>query len=424
LHEKLKARWSKAALARRPIHFIALLVVVGAVLTFTSHPVARQEPALRLAGATLSVPILAAPLPPPKLKMIVDSFKPNQTITGALVQHGLSIQEVHEMVEAARKVYNLAKVRVKQPYWLYLTQEGEFHDFRYPVDDKEYLTIYRDPEHRFVPVMKPFPYETRVEPVSGVIDDSLFMSMLNAGEQERLALDLADIFGSDIDFYTDIQKGDSYRLLVEKKYLNGEFRLYGAILAASITNQNKRLSGYRFVDENGKPAYYGPDGKALKKSFLKSPLKFARISSRFSLARMHPILKIVRPHLGVDYAAPTGTPVQAVGSGVVIAAGWNGGGGKTVRLRHTGGYETSYMHLSRIAVRPGTRVAQGDVIGYVGATGLATGPHLDFRIWLHGRPRNPSRVIFPPAPPVAASAFAQYESLRHSLDIRLEQISN
>ncbi|HYK87387.1 MAG TPA: peptidoglycan DD-metalloendopeptidase family protein [Acidobacteriota bacterium] len=409
-------------LLRHPLPILFAVVFAAAAVSSVSYFIPRKIPPIRLASTALAVPVLSTSLPVPQLREIVDRFKPNQTITSALVGHGLSVQEVHDMVEAARMVYNLAKVRVQQPYWLYLTPEGQFHDFRYPVDENKFLTIYRDPDKRFVPVMKPFPYETRVEPVSGVIEDSLFMSMIDSGEQERLALDLADIFGSDIDFYTDIQRGDSYRLLVEKKYLNGDFKLYGNILAASITNQNKQFSGFRFVDENGRPAYYGPDGKALKKSFLKSPLKFARISSGFSRARMHPILKIVRPHLGVDYAAPVGTPVQAVGAGTVVAAGLNGGGGKTVKLRHAGSYETMYMHLSRIAVRLGTRVAQGDLIGYVGATGLATGPHLDFRIWLHGKPVNPAKVIFPPAPPVPSSTFAKFALLRDNLSGRLGQI--
>ncbi len=409
-------------LFRHPLFQVFTVAFVAAAIFLAPYFVHPKTPPLRLAGSTLPVPVLTTPLPTPQLREIVDKFKPNQTITAALMGHGLSIEEVSELVDAAREVYNLAKVKVQQPYWLYLTPEGQVHDFRYPVDEEKYLTVYRDQDNRLVPVMKTFPYETHVEAVSGEIEDSLFMSMLDAGEQERLALDLADIFGSDIDFYTDIQKGDTYRLLVEKRYLNGEFKLYGAILAAEITNQNKRFSGFRFTDENGKPAYYGPDGKALRKSFLKSPLKFARISSRFSRARMHPILKIVRPHLGVDYAAPTGTPVQAVGAGTVISAGYDGGGGKTVKLRHAGSYETLYMHLSKIAVRPGARVAQGDVIGYVGATGLATGPHLDFRIWLHGKPLNPTRVIFPPAAPVAPSAFAKFALLRDNLSNRLEQI--
>ncbi len=413
---------SSKRLCRHPLFQVFTVAFVAAAVLLAPHFLPRKTPPVQLAASTLPVPVVTSPLPASQLREIVDKFKPNQTITAALMGHGLSVEEVSELVDAAKEVYNLAKVRVQQPYWLYLTPEGQVHDFRYPVDEEKYLTVYRDQDNRLVPVMKAFPYETHVEAVSGVIEDSLFMSMLDAGEQERLALDLADIFGSDIDFYTDIQKGDSYRLLVEKKYLNGEFRLYGAILAAEITNQNKRFSGFRFMDENGKPAYYGRDGKALKKSFLKSPLKFARITSRFSRARMHPILKIVRPHLGVDYAAPTGTPVQAVGAGTVISAGYNGGGGKTVRLRHAGSYETLYMHLSRIAVRSGARVAQGDVIGYVGATGLATGPHLDFRIWLHGKPLNPTKVIFPPAAPVAPSAFAKFALLRDNLGNRLEQI--
>ena len=379
---------------------------------------------LGLAGTKSPAPVVPLPPPKPQLIEIVEPFKAHQTVTDALVGHGLTNQEVYEMVESARRVYNLAKIKEGQYYWLYLTSEGKFHDFRYPVDEDKYLTIYRDQENRFVPVMKPFRYEIRVESIAGIIEDSLFVSMLDAGEQERLAIELAEIFGCDIDFYTDIQKGDSYRLLVEKKYLSGEFKNYGSILAASITNQNKQFSGFRFVDEKGKPAYYGPDGKALKKSFLKSPLKFARITSKFSRARLHPILKIVRPHLGVDYAAPIGAPVQAVGAGVVISTGQTAGSGKMVRLRHAGNIETLYMHLSKIAVRSGVHVAQGTVIGYVGATGLATGSHLDFRIWQRGKPINPGKVIFPPAPPVPASSFARFAVLRDGLKSRLEQITD
>ncbi len=394
--------------------FAVALVSVGAYVVAV-----RIRPAGWTAGR-IPVPVVVPPAPKPQMKEIVGRLKPNQTITAALAGEGLSAREVYELVESARDVYNLAKVKARQIYWLHLTPEGQFHDFRYKVDDEKTLSIRRDQDNRFVPVLEPIPYETRVESVSGVIRGSLFMSMVDAGEQDRLALDLADIFGSDIDFYTDIQNGDSYRLLVEKKYLNGEFQVYGAILAASIRNNNKELFGYRFQDENGKPAYYGPDGRALKRSFLKSPLKFARITSRFTKARMHPILRIVRPHLGVDYAAPTGTPVQAVGAGMVVAAGWNGQGGRMVKLRHTGSYETMYMHLSRIAVKVGARVAQGEVIGYVGASGLATGPHLDFRVWQHGRPVNPVKVIFPPAPPVPASALARFTALRDGLNGRLE----
>ena len=244
---------------------------------------------------------------------------------------------------------------------------------------------------------------------------------MDAGEKDQLALDLADIFGSDIDFHTDLQKGDSFRVLLEKKYLDGKFSKYGSILAADFVNQQKMLTGIRFEDENGKPAYYAPDGSSLKKSFLKSPLKFGRITSRFSMARRHPILKTVRPHLGVDYAAPIGTPVQSVAVGVVTGAGYSGGNGRMVRIRHSGGYETMYLHLSRIAVKSGARVAQGECIGSVGSSGLSTGPHLDFRIRQHGRAINPAKVIFPPGAPVSTAQFARFTALRDSLmdDLRL-----
>ncbi len=373
-----------------------------------------------LSSRVLIAPVTARVADPP-LREIVASFGRNQTITDALSEHGISAEQIYRLVASARPVYNLARVAATRPYWLYLTAAGDLHDFRYPVDDERYLTVYKQ-DGQYVPVMKPFNLETRIEKVSGVIDDSLFSSVTSLGEQDLIALQLADIFMWDVDFYTDIQRGDQFRLLVEKKYLGGRFHKYGSILAADITIQGHVYTGFRFHDDNGVPGYYGPDGRALKKSFLKSPLKFARISSRFSRSRLHPILKIFRPHLGIDYAAPVGTPVQAVGAGVVIDAGYEGAGGKMVKLRHSGGYDTYYLHLSRIAVKRGTRIEQGQVIGYVGATGLATGPHLDFRIVSHGKFINPTKVIFPPAPPVSKDAFAPFAALRDKLQGQLDQV--
>jgi len=255
------------------------------------------------------------------------------------------------------------------------------------------------------------------------MESSLFAAIKGAGEKDMLADLMADIFMWDIDFYTDIQRGDSFRLLVEKRYLDGEFTRYGEILAADITVQGKVFTGFRFETEPGVVGYYHPDGSSLKKSFLKSPLKFTRISSRFSYARRHPVLKIVRPHLGVDYAAPTGTPVVAVASGKVKSAGRNGGFGKMVRLRHVRGYETLYGHLSRIAVKAGVQVSQGQVIGYVGSTGLTTGPHLDFRVVHHGKYINPLKAVFPPKPPVPEDSMVRFAEVRDKLQKQLAQIN-
>ena len=398
----------------RPKFAIAAVCALTGLLVLASY---LFEPGFKPGRSSAEMTPMPKPSPKPagpQLRQIVSSFRPNQNITDTLIGHGIPSQEVFQLVESTRPVYNLAKIRAGVPYCLNLNQKGEFYDFRFLVDEDRYLTIYRDASRRFVSILKPFLYETKVDVVFGKIEDSLFAAVLNVGEQELLAMNLADIFGWDVDFYTDIQKGDAFKVLLEKKYLDGEFRKYGAILAAGITNQDKEFHGFRFVDDQGKPAYFDYDGKALKKSFLKSPLKFARISSRYSSARFHPILKVVRPHLGVDYAAPQGTPVQAVASGTVLSAGWNGESGRMIALRHTGGYETRYLHLSRIAVRAGGKVAQGDVIGNVGATGLATGPHLDFRILMHGKLINPTKMIFPPAPPIPQKELARFGALRDS----------
>ncbi len=402
-------------------HVLFALMVTGSMIG-VGIMISKRNHSYEWTKAAAQVPAMARASTAPSLREFTNILTRNQTITDALARHGLAPQQIFQLVASTRPIYNLARVAAGHPYWLYLTSEGEFHDFRYLIDDEQYLTVYRQ-EDRFTPVIKKLEYEIRMEPVAGDIEGSLFASVTDAGEQDILAEKLANIFTGDIDFYTDLQPGDSFKLLVEKKYLNGNFRKYGSILAASITNQGKTLSGFRFLDENGRENYYAPDGRSLRKSLLKSPLKFARISSRFSFARLHPILRIVRPHLGVDYAAPVGTPVQAVGAGTVIAAGSGGAGGKMVRLRHAGGYETMYMHLSAIAVRAGTRVEQSQVIGYVGSSGLSTGPHLDFRIYLHGRPVNPRKVIVPPGPPISTGRFAQFAQMRDMLKIQLDRVA-
>jgi murein DD-endopeptidase MepM/ murein hydrolase activator NlpD len=390
---------------------------LGYLILERGYPGAVPPPPMALASVAPAPSVLSAPA----LREIVGSFNARQTVTQALELQGVARNVIHELIESTRPVYNLAKVAAGRPYWVGFAPGGELHEFRYPVDDERYLTVYRDSEG-FVPVMKNFPYTTKVEAVSGYIDGSLFIAVTEAGEQEILAMELANIFTYDVDFYTDIQKGDSFRMLVEKKYLDGKFAKYGSIIAASISNQGKTFSGFRFENEAGKPEYYDGKGNSLKKSFLKSPLKFARITSRFTTARYHPILKIVRPHLGVDYAAPSGTPVVAVASGTVATAGWSGQGGNAVRLRHFGGTESMYMHLSRILVRSGAHVEQGDVVGLVGMTGLATGPHLDFRLLQRGKFINPAKAIFPPSPPVSQPRFARFTGVRDSLQKQLQDI--
>ena len=395
---------------RTTVLFAVMPILILSVGGFTS---------LRTDRVSAPIPMSLAPTaarPPARsgLNTIVGHFQRNGNITDTLTRHGLDRNQVLEMVRDSMPVYNLARIAAGRPYWVDVSLDNQLRVFRYLLDDERYLTVYRQ-QHRYVPEIKSLPFVTKIEPVSGIVRDSLISAAIASGEEERLALDIAEIFMWDIDFYTDLQPGDSFRLLIEKKYLDGKFRKYGAILAAGFTNQGREFTAFRFEGRPGVFEYFDRNGRALKKSFLKSPLKYARVTSRFSGARMHPVLRIVRPHLGVDYAAPEGTPVVAVGSGTVISAGSSPQGGKMVRIRHAGAYETYYLHLMRIAVRPGAQVSQSQLIGYVGSTGLSTGPHLDFRITQHGRFINPARVIFPPSPPVPADSVARFAALRDPL---------
>ncbi len=250
--------------------------------------------------------------------------------------------------------------------------------------------------------------------VGGLVNDSLFNAVARSGESPELAMRLAQIFAYDLDFYNDPRKGDTFRVVLEKrKYANGQSAGYGKILAAEYNNGGKKYQALLFHDETGRPRYYSADGKSLQKTFLRSPLKFtATITSHFSKSRYHPLLKIFRPHMGTDFRAPVGTPVQTIGSGRVEFAGRKGGEGNMIQIAHSDGYETMYLHLSRIFVHQGERVEIGKTIGLVGSTGLSTGPHLDFRILQRGQYKNFEKLGLPPSDPVAKKFWPEFALVR------------
>lgn len=351
------------------------------------------------------------PPTPPRLRVIEGKVARNATFGQLMSAHGFSPELVYQVVRASRPVYNLARLRAGNRFELEWLADGRLNAFRYHVDSEKYLAVDRGKDD-FRAQLIPIEYEKRALPVVGTIESSLFGTLSDLQEKDQLALDMAEIFSWDIDFNTEIQRGDHFRLMVEKLYLEDRMVRYGDILAVEFHNAGKLYTGYRFEDPEGEVGYFDNLGRSLKRDFLRSPVKFSRISSRFSYRRLHPVLRKRRPHLGVDYAAPTGTRVVAAGNGRVRYRGWKGGYGNLVEIKHGNGFTTYYAHLSRFArgLRRGSKVIQGQVIGYVGSTGLSTGPHLDYRVRRNGVFVNPLTLKMKPSKPLKPeyrSAFRQ-----------------
>jgi murein DD-endopeptidase MepM/ murein hydrolase activator NlpD len=281
---------------------------------------------------------------------------------------------------------------------------GELVGMERKLSDSETLKVTRD-ENGFISDVLENPLEIRTRTASAVIDSSLFQAAADAGLDERVAFDLAEIFQYDIDFVLDIQQGDRFTVVYEEVFQDGARLRNGNILAAKFINEGREYRAVRYVESQGHSEYFTPDGKSLRKAFMRSPVQFSRISSRFNPSRRHPVLNTIRAHRGVDYAAPVGTPVRAAGEGRVRFVGRSGGYGNVVELEHGSGVVTVYGHLSRFAkqLRRGQRVELGKVIGYVGSTGLATGPHLHYEYRVRGVHKNPQTVPLPDAEPILAS---------------------
>ena len=331
----------------------------------------------------------------------------------ALEKFGLSAEEAANASAAAQRAFNLRQVRAGNTITVGRSVEGALREIDYKIDSDRMLKIVPG-DGGFTAQIREIPAKTEIIAVSGQIEDSLFNAVEDAGESAELAMRLAQIFGYDVDFSTDPRKGDTFRIVLEKKrYTNGQLASYGKIFVAEYENAGKKYQALLFHDPVGQPGYYAADGKSLQKAFLRSPLKFgAPVSSHFSRSRFHPILKEYRPHMGTDYRAPIGSPVQAIGTGRVVFAGRKGGEGNMVQVAHFDGYETMYLHLSRMFVRSGEHVEMGKTIGLVGSTGLSTGPHLDFRILQRGQYKNFEKLGLPPSDPVAKKNWPEFAAVR------------
>jgi len=348
------------------------------------------------------------PVPEIRKEIIKGTVAQGDTATGILGDY-FTAGEIYELSKLCKSVFPLSRLSAGQAYRLCLSDD-DFERFEYDIDQDEQLVITREAEDFSVQKV-PIPYTTETVGVRGTIETSLFEAVTSTGESDVLAMNLADIFAWDIDFILDIRKGDSFQALVEKRYRDAQPAGYGRILAAEFTNQGETFQAFLYQDGDRRPDYFDAEGQSLRKAFLKAPLSFSRISSGFTMRRFHPITKTWKSHPAIDYAARPGTPIKTVGDGIIIKKGYTRGNGNYVKIRHNSSYETLYLHMKGFArgIAQGKRVAQGQTIGYVGSTGLATGPHLCFRMYKNGAPVNPHRVKAPSAKPVSAENLADFK---------------
>lgn len=350
-------------------------------------------------------------------------IKKGETLFDIFKKFSLDIQELFYLKEASANIHKLREVYPGRPYRIMIDENNKINSFTYWINEDSILNINRT-ESGFYAEKVAIEYEKRIQHIGGVVKDNLISSIGEDRENLMLALNLSDIFAWDIDFTTDLRNGDTFKIVVEGLYLNGEFKKYKDILSAEFINNGETYLAYRF-EHNGKVDYYDADGKSLRKFFLKAPLSFRRISSGFSKKRFHPILKIYRPHHGLDYAAPAGTPVSTVGDGTVTFAGYKGQYGKLVIITHPNHYKTFYGHLSRIGkgIKNGMKVTQGQIIGYVGTTGLATGPHLHYEMRINNKPVNPLVVKSTRGTSIPKTLMAEFRDFKNEMDARLASIA-
>jgi murein DD-endopeptidase MepM/ murein hydrolase activator NlpD len=335
----------------------------------------------------------------------VDSSKvrEGETFTGMMTRLGMGSRAAYELAENCKDVFDVRRMRAGNGVEGYYSTDTTGRRLEYAVyhNDRIRSTVFRCRDSLYASVFdKPVQSERKVADVS--ISSSLWNDMLAAGVSPLLIVDLADIYAWTVNFF-GLQKDDRFRVIYDQTVCEGEVVKIDSIEFAIYDSGTFRACAIRFDQGDGGNKYWSEKGESLRKAFLKAPLKYNRISSRFTYHRKHPITGVVRPHTAVDYAAPVGTPVHSIGDGTVTMCGWDGsGGGNRIRIRHMNGYETCYMHLSKFAsgIKAGTRVAQGQTIGYVGSTGHSTGPHLDFRVWKDGTPVDPLKMISPPSEPL------------------------
>lgn len=337
---------------------------------------------------------------------------------GKILGEWMDANDLAALLAAAKPVYALTSIRFGQPFAIVRDpDDGSFRSFCYEINQEASLVVEKTPEG-FRARQEEIDYRITLTAVRGRIVSTLSEAVAQEGENVALAIALADIFASEINFITDLWEGDSFEVLVEKRFRGDAFAGYGRVLGARFVNRGERHAAYLFHNEQGRETYYDAKGENLRRQIMKAPLSFLRVTSRYSMARRHPVFGNVRPHQGIDYGAPSGTPIMAVGDGVITSIGRAGGYGNQIIIRHNNGLESLYGHMSRFAktMKKGKRVRQGQTIGYVGATGTATGPHLDFRIRKNGTFVNPGKLLIPRDPGLEKRRLDRYRAVVRAAD--------
>ncbi|MCX7557457.1 M23 family metallopeptidase [Xanthomonadaceae bacterium JHOS43] len=384
------------------------------------QPLPLPEPDANAADKEGDAPAAVESAAPPASEWHVVEIKPGQTMGAVFASLSLSSTQLHRLLERPMLREPLTRVRAGARFEFDITADGSLRGLRFERDEASILTVRIDGNSISENIVQR-DIQHRINMASGVIEGSLFGAASKAGLGNGTVLELAKVFGYDIDFTQDLRVGDSFSVVYEEIYRDGERLRGGDIIAASFVNQGKRYHAFRYAFADGRSEYFDLDGRPMKKSFLRVPVEFSRISSLFTTARRHPVLGTMRAHKGVDYAARSGTPIMAAGEGRISFAGWQNGYGHTVIIDHGRGYTTLYAHLSKFGgYRKGSRVRQGDVIGYVGSSGLATGPHLHYEFRVNGAHRDPLKMTLPKPEPLPKAELARFREQTQPLLAKLD----
>ena len=407
----------------RRLYIIPVVVVCVAVLVSCGRKVENIDCQTENTVGAAEI-CEGAPIPVSALDSLIckeGKVRNGQFFSTLLASLGLSASEAYNLTQACADVFDVRTLRIGNTYKAYYDASSRLQYLVYDRDRVSQIIFKCQQPYEISVYEKPVTVEQRYADVT--ISNSLWVDMTNAGVSPNLILNLSDIYAWTVDFF-GLQKGDRFRVLYEEKMCDGDVIAVDTVRYVVFTHNGSDYPALMYNQKDGGNIYWNEKGESMRKAFLKAPLKYSRISSGFSYARKHPVTRKVRPHTGVDYAAPTGTPVMSIGDGVVTSLKYEGAGGNTVRIKHNSVYSTAYLHLSKYAkgLKVGQRVRQGDVIGYVGSTGRSTGPHLDFRVWKNGSPINPLKMDSPPAEPLKGEHKAAFEAVSEKYKAQIDTI--